>query len=706
MFLPAFVVLLASSALAQAPAMRCDLDLKSTPGAGAGSACLDLAALQAGGAPIRTAGNATRIGLDGFRICKDAFTVTFPARADIVFIYDNSGSMMADFARIDSATGDTLFFHNRGCGGGGFGGGGGSTGPLVYQTVTGPRTVQLVDPTRTCQGFAGDPFNARSKVIAQAIDFLARTSPQSSAGAVSFADVTAHEQPPLPLSTPGNADIVKASLAMDSIPDTRYGPPLRLANTWLANPALDAGSRKAIVFISDGAPNDDSGPDSYLDAVGPVPIYSLFLGNEQSGYQRLQEMSTSTGGQFHRVDPDDVAAMNRVMEQIIQAITVVEMPRSVEITNSAWPTPMVSRSTQLVRNADSSVSLVMDSVLALKQGSNPLTVKITLSDAEVREYSVSIQADGPAAPASEANLVCHPQPVLSLLNAQGGKDTAYHAGPAAYDVVLTRSGSDLAGIAVTATSRDSARPAPWGDDETILLGAGSASGALTVHRRDDYAFNGGSAAPVDGNSILEGSPDGYIILSWSHPRDPREAASLTLPGPRTALTPGFIEMKRVGDVTRGIDFAKPIVDPLVLRGGAAVSGPPGAPVLAHKGILHNPHGLTDAELDPRSVPTYVFKTASPFSYKVTVYDHLGQFLFTRAGTVDSLQWERMREGGDSLAVAMSIVPVAENGQRFATGVYLLHAVLTTSPSVRQDPGRPMRVTPASRALVDRFGYLR
>lgn len=706
MFLPALILLLASTALAQEPALRCDLDLKSTPGAGAGSACLDLAALQAGGAPIRTAGNATRIGLDGFRICKDAFTVTFPARADIVFIYDNSGSMMADFARIDEATGDTLFFHNRGCGGGFGGGGGGGGGPLVYQTVTGPRTVQLVDPSRNCTGFAGDPFNARTKVMAQAIDFLARISPQSRAGAVAFAEVTDHAQPPLLLSVPGNADLVKASLTMDSIPDTRYGPPLRLANTWLSDPALPADTRKAIVFISDGEPNDATGANSYQDAVGPFPIYSLFLGNEQSGYQRLQEMSTSTGGQFHRVDPDDVASMNQVMEQIIQAITVVEMPRSVEISNAAWAPPMVSRSTALTRNADSSVSLVMDSVLALKQGSNPLTVKITLSDDEVREYSLAIQADGPVAPASEANLVCHPQPVLSLLNAQGGNDAAYPAGPGVYDVVLTRSGADLAGIAVSAVSGDVARPAGWGDDETILLGPGSASGALTVHRRDDYAFNGGSASPAAGNSILEASPDGSITLTWSHPRDPRETASLTLPGPGTVVAPGFIEMKRVGDVARGIDLARPIVDPLVLRGGAAVSGAPGAPILAHKGPLHNPHGLTDAELDPRSVPTYVFSTASPFSYKVTVFDHLGQFLFSRQGVVDSLQWEQMREGRDSLAVAMSIVPVAGNGQRFATGVYLLHAVLTTTPSVRQDPGRPMRVLPTSRSMVDRFGYVR
>jgi len=74
--------------------------------------------------------------------------------------------------------------------------------------------------------------------------------------------------------------------------------------------------------------------------------------------------------------------------------------------------------------------------------------------------------------------------------------------------------------------------------------------------------------------------------------------------------------------------------------------------------------------------------------------------------VDSLQWQKLRGNADSLTCALSILPVSKDGHRFGTGVYILRATVTTKESTRQDPGRPMRVTGATKTFTNRFGYIR
>jgi hypothetical protein len=91
---------------------------------------------------------------------------------------------------------------------------------------------------------------------------------------------------------------------------------------------------------------------------------------------------------------------------------------------------------------------------------------------------------------------------------------------------------------------------------------------------------------------------------------------------------------------------------------------------------------------------------------VNVFDHLGQFLNAREGAVDSARWEQIRGNSDSLACAFSILPISRNGQRFATGVYILQATITTRETNRKDPGKPVRVKPTTKMFTNRFGYIR
>jgi hypothetical protein len=698
---PCAALLAAGQAAAQAP-LRCDLQLGTTPGAGAGSACLDLVALQDGGVPIVTAGNATRISVDGFSLCKNAFTVTKPAGADIVFIYDNSGSMSAGAVKVDAASADTTFYHIDAC----------MTAPstpFTYTTLLGPRTIRLLGAAANCgnNSFAGDPYFARGKVIEKAIDYLVANSPSTTAGALGFAAVAGQLRTPLQLSIAGNADSVKNSIVLDSIRYTYYVPALDQARAWLTNPAYVRNSRQAIVFLSDGEPTDGTALTEWLEDVGNknIPIYTIALGDTGMRFDRMREMSDTTKGAFYQIQPKNIALMNEVMTRIIQSITVPTVPSSIEVSNNSFPTPMVSKSTSILTNPDSSMSPVMDSILALKPGANALTVKITLSNNDVRNFNVTVQADGPAAAATTQNLVCYPMPALTLLNPAGGVDSVYPNSITAYDVRLTRATSDLKEVIVVATSSDTGRPG-WGDRENISVPQASAAGTATVNQRNGYPLNGAASDAIKGNNTLEAGAGGEVVLTWTHPRDMRETAAFRLPGKKVGTAPGFIDVTRATDAPHGVPIPANVTDPVVIRGGAILVRDATGAALTHRGDLSNPHKVPDDILDPDHTPTFVFNTASPFSYKVNIFDHLGQFLNTRAGAVDSERWEQIRGNADSLACAFSILPISGNGQRFATGVYILQATITTMEANRKDPGKPLRVKPTARIFTNRFGYIR
>ncbi|HKP98262.1 MAG TPA: vWA domain-containing protein [Fibrobacteria bacterium] len=682
---------------------RCDLIVKSTPGAGADSTCLDLVSLVNGGTGIQTAGNVTRISRTGLRFCKNAFQVQTAAEADVVFIFDNSGSMFAQSFYVDPATNDTTFYYNDD-----------NCDPAIprtlvtLQTANGPLPSYLLSAKPACASYSGDPYSVRAQVIRAAIDYMAATSPNSTAGITGFADKTMHSLAPLQLNVPANVARVKDSALIDSVPATYYGPPIRLANTWLHDTAITKTAKRAIVFISDGAPSDGgNGPNSYLRSVdATIPIFSIYLGRSTTpDTANLKQLSDLTGGTFNRVDPKNIAAIHAVMQSIIQSLLTTTVPRSIEVTNSSLVPPQISRSVNLVRNADSSMSLALDSIIALRQGSNDLQVKIAMNDTLTRTYAVKVQADGPLAPASTSDLTCYDPPVLTLLNAQGKEDTAYGPGTVPYQIKLIRSTNDLGNVLVTLASKDSTRSPVWGDSESTVLplvvgGENTYQGALSL--------NGGSTAPVENNGTLESDANGKVILKWVHPRDAREFATYVLPGRRVPVIESFIEVERVRDVTRGPGVDGYVKDPVVIYGDAKIDRTdPDAPRITYGGCLANCSGDAIRAGDPANVPSFVFKTASPFSYSLKLYDNLGAFLNESEGTIDAAKWQSLPRQKDSVAVVLGVVPVAKNGAKLGIGVYFMRAIITSHPAMSKDAqGNEIMVPGHSRTFFNRFGYLR
>jgi hypothetical protein len=533
-------VLIVSGLARGQAARRCDYLVNSTPGAGADTACLDLVALTANGGPaIQIGNNVTRISNGGLKLCANAFTVSSGGSADIVFIYDNSGSMWSHRAGIDSAKKDTTFWDATGCNAAG-------TGTVTYAVqdtafARPPQSLRKTIPvlsdsqSAACREFAGDPYNARGAVIRNAIRYLAQKGPTSTAGAVGFAQVTQFEQPPLQLNSPANIATVTGMVRLDSIPTTNYAPPLKLAKTWLTDTSLIKNRKQAIVFISDGNASDGSASTNLVDSTMPA-IYSIFLGkNPTPDTARLKQLSDLTHGLFFRVDPTKPAGIQAVMDSIIRKITETSVPKSIAITNSTLGQTSVAGPMSI--GADGNLSITLDSIIALALGKNDFSVTVTKTDGTVGHYAFTIKADGAAESQTTKTTQCYDPPTLVMLNSQGQPDAQYSLTATSYAIKLTRSPSDVGPVIVTAVSKDSMLPPTpgWGDLEYATLASAGASGGAAVYQ-SPYPFNGQSAKPVAGNGTLEAAAGGQIVLSWVYPRDARDFATYTLPGSKMLVT--------------------------------------------------------------------------------------------------------------------------------------------------------------------------
>lgn len=256
--------------------------------------CLDLPALDQDGSSLAIGGNVTRVAAEGLRFCKEAFQVTSGGAADVVFLVDNSGSMWSQRAFANGK--DTLYLNDGPCGIGTTGGS--LVHPILDDKALPPatrRTVALLqsDPGTSCE-FAGDPYNSRFFVVRNAVDFLARKSPQSTVGVLGFAAATMREQPPLRLDSPERVAQVKSRMVPDSAFGTNYGIALDSARKWLADSLLAPHPRKAIVLISDGRPG--WGFDLVKDSTR-IPVFGIFLGKKPTPDTAvLKGLSDKTGG--------------------------------------------------------------------------------------------------------------------------------------------------------------------------------------------------------------------------------------------------------------------------------------------------------------------------------------------------------------------------------------------------------------------------
>ncbi|MDB5105107.1 MAG: von Willebrand factor type domain [Fibrobacteres bacterium] len=679
--------LTAHSAFAAKAAKRCDWHGPLSGGEKQYAKCVDFAALN--GKTMDLPKNVTRIAADGLSFCVPPTPTTGAGDADIVFIYDNSGSMTADAAYGDPATGDTSFYYLQ------YGNGAPdacSQNPkgadLNYYTREGTtRSVLLLTANANCnRQIAGDPYNARGAVIKVGIDFLAKNSPTSTAGTISFTDQLKYQQQNLPVNNAGNVNTIKNSIQLDTSGSTHYGPPLELANQWLNNPAIIKTKKQAIIFISDGAPQDNYA--AILNA-GLPPVYSIYLSKSTSpDTAKLKEISDKTGGTFTRVNPNDPKAFEAVMTSIITTITRNTLPKGTTVTNKSLSPPQVSKSTTVTGNPDGSVGMQLDSIIALKEGPNQIEINLVREDNTTITYAFTMNVAGSEISSSAGNYSCWDMPTLAAIDKKTGLVAEiYRPDNNTYQLKLTRSPSDLRDVNVAGGSANN-------DKENIPLSNLNMNLGFPT-QTGDFTYNPAKSSPTLNNGVLEVDNHGDLTFTWSHPRDARETVTYILPGRIVPILSGDPTLKIREPFTKGVTF-----DPLKITNPVLITD-------SKNKCIVNCTGTEDFHTGG-GVPTWDLTIKSPIRYSIKIFDNLGQFVSLSDGQMDAAAWTAISKSGDSATIQLKILPVSSDGQQLGTGAYLMMATITAlGDEVKKGSnGESIIVRNAKRDYLRRFGYVR
>lgn len=685
----AFALALAAApaALAKGP-KRCDWHGPLSSGESPFVKCVDFASLQ--GKELTLPKNVTRIAADGLSFCATKTQVSGPGEADIVFVYDNSGSMTADAAYINGK--DTVFYffdNNNTCRNNNKPG----LDSLTYKVRNGTtRKIPLFTSNTGCvANDPGDPYNARGEVIKDGIDFLAETSPTSTAGVVSFSDGVKYPHAPVPVSDKAAVAEVKATIALDVDGGTSYGPPLKQAKAWLTDPALIKTKKQAIVFISDGAPHD-----SYLSIVDEnmPPIYSIYLARAATpDTAKLQELSQLTNGSFARVNPNDPSAIDKVLKQIITTITTNPgAPKSATITNKTLKPPQTSHTLSATANPDGSTGMKLDSIIALDLGKNSIEIQVTRDDNTSATYSFTMNVAGDEIGSTSGNYSCYDPPTLTAIDkATNQAPEMYSPDKTSYKLQLTRSPSDLGAVSVAGSSATN-------DKETIKLGQPDLSKGVPT-QTGDFSYNPAKSSWTSNNGVLEVDDHGDLTFAWSHPRDPRESVTYVLPGRIVPILSGKPEVEWITDLTKksgGDDIVlstapKNVVIVTDLKGNCVVNCTGTEPY--HKKV---------------TIPSMKVTLRSPMDFIARVFDNFGQFVNDQKGSMDSTVWNSLAKQGDSAVVVMKFLPFSRSGQPLGTGAYIMQLNVTARGDqvTKNTAGETIVVRNAKKEYVSRFGYLR
>ncbi len=522
---------LSAATAVQAQTKRCDLVGHDTTMVGNPTSfkrCLDLAGLDHG--TVNVPANVTRIDNDGLSLCKSA--VKTGGDVDMVYVYDNSGSMKANLAYVNTATNDTTFYEvDTNC----------SDKTRLTDSVTFvswntngtvqsvTRKIPKLKSNANCTEFSGDPYNDRARAFYQGINDQHNRAPQSTAGLVAFTGNVNSTRRPLVLTDANTITVTNAINAVSG-GGTSYGPPLDTAKLWLSTPAITSNPKKAVIFLSDGKPKD-----TYTVPAGMPPVYGIFLGKPRSDTAALATLSKNTGGKFFIIPPGDPDSLKSVVAQILNIVLLEYSPQSATITNTSL-TPAqsaVSAPANFILQPDGSWLMKLSDVIGLKaSGSNNITVSTTFKEKtsnvlETSTISFNISTTLPASGTTQKigttqfGMTCYDPSTLSILDAQSNSPSWFIDTNTVYQIRIRTAPAPLDSTTANASTRLKT------DAENPLLKPSVTAGDSLVFK-NPFIFKVSGAAKANGNGILESNLYDSIIVAWVHPRDPQDVAADTM----------------------------------------------------------------------------------------------------------------------------------------------------------------------------------
>ncbi len=423
------------------------------------SSCFDMRNLR--GTTFEIPSNVSRLDQQGIGICSPLY-----GGADIVFIMDNSGSM-ASLAGMVSLNGlDTSYFYGTCTGGIN----GTLTIPDLDVLPVSTRTIPRLDGNTNCDTYSGDPYQARGSAIRQAIDYMAKTGPNSSAGYIGFGTTAQDQSPPVRLNSQNVVNTLKSQVVLGGYGGTNYALPLALAKQWLNDKNYLFSKSQAIVFISDGAPTAGSEGLDLIDSLMP-PIYSIFLGKKSvPDTAVLMQLSSLSQGKFYRVPPDRPDSLNGVIRTILNFYATSFDPVQVSITNTSRVPNQTSQTYGFIpQTGNTRWRMVFDNRMDLLPNSvNDLTMMTTFRDTINQVMicdTIPFKLSTTLAPAmkdtkipnSEWQVLCSPTNQAAhawFANASGGPSVSFYASSTSQAYITIQDNASVPGALyrITVTS--------------------------------------------------------------------------------------------------------------------------------------------------------------------------------------------------------------------------------------------------------------
>src|SRR5690606_11678772 len=518
---------------AQAQTKRCDLVGRDSTISGNPvpfKRCLDLAGLD--GKTVQVPSNVTRIDNDGLSLCKGS--VQSGGDVDLVYIYDNSLSMLSAVAYVNTTTNDTSFYYrNSDCQ---------SASPHAQSptvtflswnaagTALESRTIPRLASNTGCNEMAGDPYNTRGRAFRLGITDQGARASQSSAGILSFSVNVGSIRRPWVLNSQANTDYIRDGIsAISSGTSTNYGPALDTAKKWLTGP-LTSNPKKAIIFLSDGKPTDTNYP-SLLP--GMPPIYGIFLGSPRADTLALSEMSRLTGGKFYLIPPSKPDSLRSVVAAILNIILMEYEPQSATVTNASL-TPAQSATSSpadFSLQPDGSWLMKLSDVIGLRgSATNSITVATTFKEKisgtlETKTVSFTVNTNQTPATSTQKwgstqfGVACYDRSTLSILNAANTRPAWFTDTNTVYQVRIRTTPSPLDSLdAASGTGIKS-------DSETPRLKIKTAAADSLIFRNPFAFLVSSGPSHTDRNGTLEANLYDSIIATGVHPRDAQGIAA-------------------------------------------------------------------------------------------------------------------------------------------------------------------------------------
>ena len=542
---------------AQAQTKRCDLVGRDTSIAGDPARfkrCLDLSGLD--GKTITVPSNVTRIDNDGLSLCKGSLRLG--GDADIMFVMDQSGSMGASHAWINTSVtpNDTTYYYSdAGCTNKS------TSGTFNYwvfenvgvaNPVPATRSVSRLNANSGCYDLSGDPYKVRATAIEKAIDYIAASGTQvSTVGFVGFAGTNRTIQSPLTV-IPANVTTLKNAINIEEANSTNYYDALSQARTWLNTPGMIKTGKQVIVFISDGRPTAGG---NALNLVGPTmpPIYSIYLAkNATPDTVVMRTLSDTTGGIFYRVPGNEPDSVVKIVQQILNLILKEYQPNTALVSNTSL-SPVQSANAAMpggfALQPDGSWLMRLSDIIALRPSTaNAISVQTHFLETsgpgtDNQTITFTIATTDPASttttnlPDKPFGVTCYDKSALAIQNAAGNRPAFFTNADVAYRLRLRTSANPLDSALMP--SRTPLKT----DVENPVRKPASAIFVDSLVFDGSFTFAVTTTARTNGNGILESNLYDSILVSWVHPRDAQDNASDFLPV-RAAAKPAQVWFSR------------------------------------------------------------------------------------------------------------------------------------------------------------------